>query len=42
MTNIDALNLMIRDTDLSMTEKDATYCYGMCKMSVILESEMTW
>lgn len=42
MTMQDAMNLMMRDTDLALIEKDATYCYGMCKMSVIQESDSAW
>lgn len=33
---------MMRDTGLGLIEKDAIYCYGMCKMSVIYESVDTW
>ena len=39
MTMQDALDLMIRLTPLNLTEKDAIYCYGMCKMTVINEAE---
>ena len=39
MTMNDALDVMIRLTPLSMTEKDAIYCYGMCKMTVVNEAE---
>lgn len=39
MTMGDALGLMMRDTQLALTEKDAIYCFGMCKMSVIFEQE---
>ena len=35
MSDKDAMNLMLRDTNLGLIEKEATYCYGMCKMSVI-------
>ena len=42
MTEHDAMNLMMRDTALNMIEKDAIYCFGMCKMSVILESVDVW
>ncbi len=38
----DALNLMMRDPQLGLIEKDAIYCYGMCKMSVIYEQENMW
>jgi len=30
---------MIRLTPLNMTEKDAIFCYGMCKMTVVNEAE---
>ena len=39
MTYQDALNLMIRDSALNVIEKDAIFCYGMCKMTVINEFE---
>ena len=42
MTMGDALNLMMRDSQLGLIEKDAIYCYGMCKMSVIYEQENMW
>ncbi len=32
----------MRDTGLGLIEKDAIYCYGMCKMSVIYESVDSW
>ncbi len=35
MTMHDAMNLMMKDTQLNLIEKDAIYCYGMSKMSVI-------
>lgn len=35
MTMHDAMNLMMKDTALNLIEKDAIYCYGMSKMSVI-------
>jgi len=37
MTMADALSLMMKDTTLGMIEKDAIFCFGMCKMSVIIE-----
>ncbi len=37
MTMVDSLNLVIRDTQLGIGEKEAIYCYGMSKMSVIYE-----
>lgn len=39
MTQIDAMNLMIRDTQVGIGEKEAIFCYGMCKMSVVFEQE---
>lgn len=42
MTYQDTMNLMLRDSSLRLIEKDAIYCYGMCKMSVTLESVDTW
>jgi len=42
MTMGDALGLMMKDTQLALTEKDAIYCFGMCKMSVIIEQENMW
>ena len=39
MTFKDALSLMMKDTSLGLIEKDAIYCYGMSKMSVIYEQE---
>jgi hypothetical protein len=38
----DAMSFMMKDTALGLIEKDATFCYGMCKMSVILEQESMW
>ncbi len=32
----------MKDTALNLIEKDAIYCYGMCKMSVVIESIDTW
>lgn len=37
MTMNDAMALMMKDTSLGLIEKDAIYCFGMCKMSVIFE-----
>jgi len=34
MTLKDALKFMMKDTALNLIEKDAYYCYGMCKMTV--------
>jgi hypothetical protein len=42
MTMGDAMNFMMKDTALGLIEKDAIFCYGMCKMSVILEQESMW
>lgn len=39
MTMQDSLDLMIRNTPLAMTEKDAIFCYGMCKMTTVNEAE---
>ena len=39
MTMNDALDLMIRLTPLTLTEKDAIFCYGMCKMTTVNEAE---
>ncbi len=39
MTMADALNLMIRDTQIGIGEKEAIYCYGMSKMSVVFEQD---
>ena len=39
MTMTDSLNLMIRDTQLGIGEKEAIYCYGMSKMSVVMEQD---
>ena len=33
---------MMQDTGLGLNEKEAIYCYGMCKMTVLLESENRW
>ena len=41
MTMQDCLDLMMKDTTLGLIEKDAIFCFGMCKMSVINESENT-
>jgi len=39
MSQQEAMNLMMKDSRLFMLEKEASYCYGMCKMTVALESE---
>ena len=35
----DALDLMLRQTDLRLVEKDAIYCYGISKMTVVNEQD---
>ena len=35
----DALALIMRDTAIGLIEKDAIFCYGMCKMTVPIETE---
>ena len=42
MTMGDAMGLMMRDTNLGLIDKDAVYCFGMSKMSVILEQDNMW
>lgn len=39
MTLTDALDLMMKMTPLQMTEKDAIFCHGMCKMTCVNEAE---
>lgn len=39
MTMQDALALMMKDTRIGLIEKDAIFSYGMCKMTVVMESE---
>ena len=39
MTMAEALDLMIRMTPLTLTEKEAYFCYGMCKMTTVNEAE---
>ena len=39
MTMHDALALIMRDTAIGLIEKDAIFCYGMCKMTVPIETE---
>lgn len=39
MTMQDSLNFMMKDAGLQLIEKDAIFCFGMCKMSVILEQD---
>ncbi|CDW89852.1 UNKNOWN [Stylonychia lemnae] len=38
MSMQDGLNLMMRDTAVGLIEKDAIFCYGMCKMTCINEA----
>ena len=35
----DALSLFTKRTDIGLNEKDATYCYGMSKMTVPNEND---
>ena len=37
MTMQDALNLIMKDSPLGLIEKDAIFCYGMCKMTCVNE-----
>ena len=37
MTMNDALNLMMKDSRIGLIEKDAIFCYGLCKMTVANE-----
>jgi hypothetical protein len=39
MSMQDAIDMMIKLTPLLMTEKDAYFCYGMCKMTCVNEAE---
>jgi hypothetical protein len=39
MTMKDALDLLMKLTPLNMIEKNAIYCYGMCKMTIIDEQD---
>ena len=39
MTFEDAMNLVVKDTDLGLTYKEATFAYGMSKMTVKNELE---
>jgi len=39
MSMQDALDMMIKQCPLLMTEKDAFFCYGMCKMTCVNEAE---
>ena len=38
MSRKDFLNLFTKDSDVMIGEKEAIYCYGMSKMTVIKES----
>ena len=40
MTFEDSIDLFTYRSDLKLTRKELTYCYGMCKMSVPLENEL--
>ena len=33
------MSLILRETKLGLIEKDAIYCYGMCKMTCVKESD---
>jgi hypothetical protein len=35
----DSLKFLMKDTNLNFIEKEATFCYGMCKMTVDKEHE---
>lgn len=39
MTMTDAMNLLMKDTNVGLIEKDAIFCYGLCKMTIPIESE---
>lgn len=39
MNRKDCLDLLMRDSDLQMNEKDALFCFGMSKMTVVQENE---
>jgi hypothetical protein len=39
MSMQDSLDVMIKLSSLQMTEKDAYFCYGMCKMTCVNEGE---
>jgi hypothetical protein len=39
MSMKNALSFMMKDTALNVIEKDAIYCYGMCKMTVANEND---
>ena len=39
MSMQDAIDVMIKLSPLLMTEKDAYFCYGMCKMTCVNEAE---
>lgn len=40
MTFEDSIDLFTYRSDLKLSRKELTYCYGMCKMSVPLENEL--
>lgn len=33
------MSLLMKDTSVGFNEKDVTICYGLCKMTVPIESE---
>jgi hypothetical protein len=39
MTMSEALDLVMKMTPLQLTEKDAIFCHGMCKMTTVNEAE---
>ena len=39
MSRADAIALVTRDTGVGLSDKDAVYSYGMCKMTVDKEHE---
>ena len=39
MSMHDALELLMKLTPLNMTEKEAIFAYGMCKMTTVNEAE---
>lgn len=42
MTYQDAQNLFMKDTPLNLIEKEAIFCYGLSKMTVVTESDSSW
>ena len=41
MSKDDAIRLVTKDTFVNLSERDAIYCYGMCKMTVTDEKNMS-